>query len=123
MADKNIRVVITTPYGTFLDMKTTICTFRANSGEIGIMADATQFMTAIIPSKIYINSKNSPDVKEYYIDRGMAYFNNNLLTLITNKISKNPLENEKDIFAKKETKYRLIEELILKKKIAESNKN
>ncbi|AXE60582.1 hypothetical protein DA803_00530 [[Mycoplasma] phocae] len=122
MTNNKIRVIITTPHGIFLDVNTDICTFRTTEGEVGLMANATQFISSLIPSMIYINYKSSPNLKTYYVDKGIVYFKDNTLSMIVNEIDSKPLVHNETFVQEDQTKYRLIEELYLKKKLTENNK-
>ncbi|AWX69671.1 FoF1 ATP synthase subunit delta/epsilon [[Mycoplasma] anseris] len=116
MASKQLHVLISTPHGIFLDEKADIVTFRTTEGEIGLMANATDFMAALVPSKIYINQQNSNKFKEFYIDKGIVQFNGELLSFIINEISDQPLAQVKVSNNEEENKkYTLIEEIKIKK--------
>ncbi|GAA8716556.1 hypothetical protein oki361_23080 [Helicobacter pylori] len=94
------HIVISTPLGIYLDEQVYLATFKTSEGYRGLMKNATEFMASIIPSELYIEF--SKDKKEtYYVGNGIVYFKDNLLSMIINDISKEPLkvvnvENEEE---------------------------
>ncbi|TPR54324.1 F0F1 ATP synthase subunit epsilon [Metamycoplasma neophronis] len=122
MALTKIQVVISTPLGVYFDDMADICTFRTTEGQIGLMAGGPQFMAALVPSEIYINSTNSPDLKKFYIDKGIVQFKDNVLSLIVNEIDTQPIDLTHNFVQQDQKKYTIIEEIVLKKKLAENNK-
>lgn len=122
MTSNQIQVIISTPLGVYFDGMTEICTFRTTEGQIGLMAGGPQFMAALIPSEIYINHLNSPELKKFYIDKGIVQFKNNVLSLIVNQISTQPIDLTQNFVQADQKKYTIIEEIVLKKKLAENNK-
>ncbi|ENY68641.1 ATP synthase epsilon chain [Metamycoplasma auris 15026] len=120
MANKNINLVISTPNGVYYQTKTPIVTFSTTEGQIGLMKDALPFIAALVPSQIIIKEENNTN-KIFYIDKGIVEFKNNILSLIVNDIDSKPIDLEKKFEQAKQTKYAIIEELYIKKKLAEKN--
>ncbi|AZZ65614.1 F0F1 ATP synthase subunit epsilon [Metamycoplasma phocicerebrale] len=122
MSNKNIDVIITTPLGIYYESKASIATFSTTEGQIGLMNGAIPFMAALVPSQIIIKPINETKHKVFFIDRGIAEFKNNLLSLIVNHIDVQPFDLEAKFKQNDQKKYTVIEELVLKKRIAEQNK-
>ncbi|TPE58096.1 F0F1 ATP synthase subunit epsilon [[Mycoplasma] falconis] len=122
MANNKIEVIITTPLGVYLDEKADICTFRTTEGQMGLMAAGPQFMAALVPSEIHINAQGSADQKTFYIDKGLVQFKNNVLSLIVNSIDTKPIDLNPQLEKSNQNKYTIIEEINLKKRLAEQNK-
>ncbi|ENY53679.1 F0F1 ATP synthase subunit epsilon [Metamycoplasma alkalescens] len=123
MNDKEINLVISTPNGVYYETKTPIVTFTTTEGQIGLMKDATPFLAALVPSQVIIKTKNNQN-KIFYIDRGIVEFKNNLLSLIVNNIDTKALDLEtKFEKSHQQTRYTVIEELYVKKKVAEQKNN
>ncbi|WP_427867556.1 F0F1 ATP synthase subunit epsilon [Mycoplasmopsis arginini] len=119
--NKFINVLITTPNGVYYQSKANIATFTTTEGQIGLMKEAVPFLAALIPSKIIIKEESN-ETKTFFIDRGIVEFKNNLLSLIVNHIDIKPFDIEAKFEKVDETKYTIIEELVLKKKLAEQKK-
>lgn len=117
---KLINLTINTPSGTFLDSQVEIVTFQSTEGQMGIMADSTEFMCAIVPSQLFINHENSSNRKMYYVDKGILHFKDNKMSLIVNEIDDKPLAIHDISKADEFNKYSLIEEILIKRKILEN---
>ncbi|WP_330463698.1 F0F1 ATP synthase subunit epsilon [Metamycoplasma gateae] len=120
-SNKTINIAISTPSGIYYETEASIATFTTTEGQIGLMHQALPFLAALIPSRIIIKELNNQN-KVFYIDRGIVEFKNNLLSLIVNHIDIKPFDLETKILKKNDTKYTVIEELVLKKKIAQQKK-
>lgn len=116
--NKFINILITTPNGVYYQSKAFIATFTTTEGQIGLMKEAIPFLAALVPSKIIIKEDNNL-TKTFFIDRGIVEFKNNLLSLIVNNIDTKAFYKEAKFEKVDETKYTVIEELVLKKKLAE----
>ncbi|AZG68686.1 F0F1 ATP synthase subunit epsilon [Mycoplasma struthionis] len=114
--EKLIHVIISTPLGNYYDDYVRICTFQTTEGEIGLMADATSFTGSIVPSKILLTKENH-EQKTFYVNTGVAQFQNNTLSFIVSKIDEKPLDLETQFVKEDQKKYTIIEEVVLKKKI------
>ncbi|WP_412031506.1 F0F1 ATP synthase subunit epsilon [Metamycoplasma buccale] len=117
-----INLIISTPHGIYLDKKAEIVSFKTTEGYIGLMSGATEFMAAIVPSKILINHQNSAERQELYVDRGIAYFKNNVLSLIVNEIDSKPINEATYTKENEVKKYTIIEEIKIKKNIVLNSK-
>ncbi|MBN4089246.1 F0F1 ATP synthase subunit epsilon [Mycoplasma enhydrae] len=122
MANKVIDVVITTPKGIYFESKASIATFSTTEGQIGLMNGALPFIAALVPSQIIIKTEQGKDNKIFYIDQGIVEFKDNLLSLIVSHIDTKPINLEINFKQDIQKKHDVIEELILKKKIAEQKK-
>ncbi|MGX9339494.1 hypothetical protein ACT1UH_00650 [Mycoplasma sp. 332] len=121
MNDKFIEIVITTPNCVYYQGKGSIVTFTTTEGQIGLMKDAVPFLAALVPSQIIIKDQDNNN-RIFYIDRGIVEFRDNLLSLIVNNIDVKPIDTEIKFKKTNEKKYTIIEEVVLKKKLAEQNK-
>ncbi|MDP4042992.1 F0F1 ATP synthase subunit epsilon [Mycoplasmopsis arginini] len=119
--NKFINILITTPNGVYYQSKAFIATFTTTEGQIGLMKEAIPFLAALVPSKIIIKEDNNL-TKTFFIGRGIVEFKNNLLSLIVNNIDTKAFDKEAKFEKVDETKYTVIEELVLKKKLAEQKK-
>ncbi|ACF07011.1 ATP synthase epsilon subunit [Metamycoplasma arthritidis] len=117
---KLINLLISTPNGNFLDSQAEIVTFQSTEGQMGIMAGATEFMCAIVPSQLFINHENSENRQVYYVDKGILHFKDDKLSLIVNQIDKKPLEINEIAKTAEFNKYSMIEEILIKRKILEN---
>ncbi|PZV99248.1 F0F1 ATP synthase subunit epsilon [Metamycoplasma auris] len=120
MNNRNLNLIISTPNGVYYESKSPIVTFSTTEGQIGLMKDALPFIAALVPSQIIIKEENNTN-KIFYIDSGIVEFKNNILSLIVNDIDTKPIDLEKKFEQAKQTKYAIIEELYIKKKLAEKN--
>lgn len=123
METPKIHIIISTPLGIYFDKEASICTFTTTEGQIGIMAGATEFMAALVPSKIMVDFLNSPDSKVFYIDKGIVQFKNNVLSIIVNQIDTKEIELDHKFSPEDQKKYTIIEEVTLKKSILKSQTN
>ncbi|BAP39684.1 ATP synthase subunit epsilon [Metamycoplasma canadense] len=121
MNNKLIDVVITTHDGVYYQSQASIVTFTTTEGQIGLMKEAIPFLAALIPSQIYVKNKDNI-IEIFYIDRGIVEFKNNLLSIIVNNIDIKPFDLHAKFYKQKQTKYTVIEEIFLKKKLAEQKK-
>ncbi|AWX42683.1 ATP synthase subunit epsilon [Metamycoplasma cloacale] len=119
MTSNQIHVIISTPHGIYLDQKANIVTFRTTEGEIGLMAGATSFMAAVIPSIIQINWSNASDHFKLYVGNGIVQFQNDVLSFIVNEVSDKPIEEAKLKHNDDISKYTIIEEVKIKKNLVQ----
>lgn len=117
------NVIINTPQGTFLDEMVSLVTFKTTEGYRGIMKDATEFIGAIIPSKMYISFNENEKSFEYYVDHGIGHFKNNIFSIIVNEISDKEISNVKIEENIQDKNYSIIEEIKIKRNIVKNNTN
>ncbi|QJG67004.1 F0F1 ATP synthase subunit epsilon [Mycoplasma phocoenae] len=115
MANK-VYLTITTPTGSYLETETNIVTVKTTEGYIGLQANGTEFMAALVASKMFVTSENN-NQKTYYINQGIVHAKDDKIDIIVNNISDKALEEIK-FKPSDNSNFSFIEETKLKRSIA-----
>ncbi|MDC8963307.1 F0F1 ATP synthase subunit epsilon [Metamycoplasma hyosynoviae] len=113
---KLFNITINTPDGLYLDEDIQIATFKTSQGYKGIMANATEFTAAIIPSELILKYGDNTE-KIYYVGTGIIHFKDNYMSIIINEISLTPLQKIKFEENKEAKKYSIIEQFSIKRNL------
>lgn len=86
MEEKKIKLTISTPKGTFFSDFVDILTVKLPNGYKGVQKNILPFVSNVLISTMYINSKNSKNYKVLAISGGIIYAERDYVDIFTDDI-------------------------------------